>query len=58
VSLGAVAGGVLAARYGLTAPFWCSSVAMTLLTLACWPILSARAVAKARAHAATGGDPQ
>jgi MFS family permease len=58
LSLGAVAGGVLAARYGLTAPFWCSFVAMTLLTVACWPILSARAVAQARAQAATGGDPQ
>ena len=58
LSLGAVAGGVLAARYGLTAPFWCSFVAMTLLTLACWPILSARAVAQARAQAATDGDPQ
>jgi MFS family permease len=57
LSLGAVAGGVLAARYGLTAPFWCSFVAMTLLTLACWPILSARAVAQARAQAATDGDP-
>ena len=58
LSLGAVAGGVLAARYGLTAPFWCSFVAMTLLTLACWPILGARAVAQARAQAATDGDPQ
>jgi len=58
LSLGAIAGGVLAARYGLTAPFWCSFVAMTLLTLACWPILSARAVAQAREQAATGGDPQ
>jgi Na+/melibiose symporter-like transporter len=57
LSLGAVAGGVLAARYGLTAPFWCSFVAMTLLTLACWPILSARAVAQARAQAATENDP-
>jgi predicted MFS family arabinose efflux permease len=51
VSLGAVAGGVLAARYGLTAPFWCSFAAMSLLTLACWPILSSRAVANARAQA-------
>jgi MFS family permease len=56
LSLGAVAGGVLAARYGLTAPFWCSFVAMTLLTLACWPILSSRAVAQARAQAATEQD--
>jgi MFS family permease len=54
LSVGAVIGGVLAARYGLTAPFWCSFVAMTLLTLACWPILSARAVAQARAHRVAG----
>jgi Na+/melibiose symporter-like transporter len=55
VSLGAIAGGVLAARYGLTAPFWCSFVAMSLLTLACWPILSTRAVAQARAQASSDG---
>jgi MFS family permease len=54
-SLGAVAGGVLAARYGLTAPFWGSFVAMAVLTVACWPILSSRAVAQARAQAATEG---
>ena len=53
LALGAVAGGVLAARYGLTAPFWCSFAAMTVLTVACWPILSARAVARARAQAPT-----
>ncbi|HEV3495813.1 MAG TPA: MFS transporter, partial [Actinomycetes bacterium] len=55
LSLGAIAGGLLAARYGLTAPFWCSFVAMTVLTIACWPILSARAVAQARAQAAAEG---
>ncbi|HET9557689.1 MAG TPA: MFS transporter, partial [Actinomycetota bacterium] len=51
LSLGAVAGGVLAARYGLTAPFWCSFAAMTVLTVTCWPILSAQAIARARAQA-------
>jgi MFS family permease len=55
LSLGAVGGGLLAARYGLTAPFWCSFAAMSLLTLACWPVLSARTVAEARRHAATQG---
>ena len=55
LSLGAVAGGVLAARYGLTAPFWCSFAAMTVLTLACWPMLSTRAVAQARAQVTTEG---
>jgi hypothetical protein len=48
---------VLAARYSLTAPFWCSFAAMSLLTLACWPILSARAVAQARAQASTENEP-
>jgi predicted MFS family arabinose efflux permease len=51
LSLGAVAGGLLAARYGLTAPFWCSFTVMSLLTLACWPVLSTRAIAQARVQA-------
>src|SRR4029450_5772537 len=38
LSLGAVAGGVLAARYGLTAPVWGSFAAITVVTLALWPI--------------------
>jgi predicted MFS family arabinose efflux permease len=52
LSLGAVAGGLLAARYGLTAPFWCSFAAMSLLTVACWPVLTTRTVAEARQRAA------
>jgi MFS family permease len=56
LSLGAIFGGVLAARAGLTAPFWCSFAAMAALTLACWPLLSSRAVAQARARAATEAD--
>jgi MFS family permease len=51
LSLGAVVGGLVAARYGLTAPFWGSFAAMSLLTVACWPVLTARAVAEARAGA-------
>jgi MFS family permease len=53
LSLGAIFGGLLAARAGLTAPFWCSFAAMAALTLACWPLLSSRAVTQARAQAAT-----
>jgi hypothetical protein len=30
-------------------PFWCSFAAMSALTVACWPVLSARAIAQARA---------
>jgi len=52
LSIGAVVGGLLAARFGLTAPFWCSFAAMLLLTLTAWPILSTRAVATARGQAA------
>jgi predicted MFS family arabinose efflux permease len=48
LSLGAVAGGLLAARFGLTAPFWCSFAAMSALTVACWPVLTSRTVADAR----------
>jgi MFS family permease len=53
LSLGAVAGGLLARRFGLTAPFWCSFVTMTLLTLAAWPILSTGTVRAAREEAAS-----
>jgi len=53
LSLGAVAGGLLARRFGLTAPFWCSFVTMTLLTLAAWPILSTGTVRAAREQAAS-----
>jgi hypothetical protein len=38
---------LVAARAGLAAPFWCSFAAMAALTLACWPLLSSRAVAQA-----------
>jgi Na+/melibiose symporter-like transporter len=52
LSLGALVGGLLARRFGLTAPFWCSFVAMTLLILAAWPILSTGTVRVAREQAA------
>jgi predicted MFS family arabinose efflux permease len=52
-SLGALVGGLLARRFGLTAPFWCSFVAMALLTLVAWRVLSAGTVRAARQQAAT-----
>jgi MFS family permease len=52
MAVGALAGGVLARRFGLTAPFWCSFAAMALLCLAAWPILSAATVRAARQQAA------
>jgi predicted MFS family arabinose efflux permease len=48
MAVGALAGGVLARRFGLTAPFWCSFAAMALLWLAAWPILSPSTVRAAR----------
>jgi predicted MFS family arabinose efflux permease len=52
LSLGALVGGLLARRFGLTAPFWCSFVAMTLLVLAAWPVLSTGTVRAAREQSA------
>jgi MFS family permease len=52
-AVGALAGGLLARRFGLTAPFWCSFVAMALLCLAAWPILSTGTVRAAREQAAS-----
>jgi hypothetical protein len=46
-------GGLLARRFGLTAPFWCSFVAMALLVLAAWPILSTSTIRAAREQTAT-----
>jgi MFS family permease len=52
MAVGALAGGLLARRFGLTAPFWCSFAAMALLCLSAWPILSAATVRAARQRAA------
>ena len=52
-SLGALLGGLLARRFGLTAPFWCSFAAMALLALVAWRVLSAGTVRAAREQAAT-----
>jgi hypothetical protein len=46
-----VGGGLLARRFGLTAPFWCSFAAMTLLVLVAWPVLSSGTVRAARQQA-------
>jgi MFS family permease len=54
-SLGALLGGVLAGRFGLTAPFWCGFAAVTILALAAWPILSGGRVQAARERAAADG---
>jgi MFS family permease len=54
-SLGALLGGLLAGRFGLTAPFWCGFVAIALLAAVAWPVLSSGRVRAAREQAAAGG---
>jgi MFS family permease len=52
-SLGALLGGLVAGRFGLTAPFWCGFVVVAVLAVAAWPILSSGRVRAAREQAAT-----
>ena len=52
-SLGALLGGLLAGRFGLTAPFWCGFVTVAILAVAAWPTLSGGRVRAARERAAT-----
>jgi MFS family permease len=54
-SLGALLGGLLAGRLGLTAPFWTGFVAITLLATAAWPILTTSRVQAVREQAASDG---
>jgi MFS family permease len=49
-ALGALVGGVVAERLGLTAPFWAGFVVITLLAAAAWPVLSSSRVQAARDH--------
>lgn len=46
---GALLGGLLAARFGLTAPFWLGAVVGLFLLPFVWPVFSAATVAAARA---------
>jgi MFS family permease len=48
MSLGALLGGVLARGFGLTAPFWFSSLSVAILTVIVWRILDNRTVQFAR----------
>jgi MFS family permease len=54
-SLGALLGGLLAGRFGLTAPFWCGFVAVAVLAVVAWPTLSSGRVRAAREQAAADG---
>jgi predicted MFS family arabinose efflux permease len=48
---GALLGGLLAARFGLAAPFWLGAIVGVLLIPFAWPIFSAETVAAARREA-------
>lgn len=48
---GALLGGLLAARFGLTAPFWLGAIVGLLLLPFVWPVFSAATVAAARSAA-------
>jgi MFS family permease len=48
MSLGALLGGVLARGFGLTAPFWFSSLSVAILAVIVWRILDNRTVQLAR----------
>ena len=50
---GALLGGLLAARFGLAAPFWLGAATGALLIPLVWSTFSAAAVARARQDAAT-----
>jgi MFS family permease len=52
-SLGALLGGLVAGRFGLTAPFWCGFAVVAVLAVAAWPTLSSGRVRAAREQAAT-----
>ena len=52
---GALLGGLLAARFGLTAPFWLGAVAGALLLPFVWATFSEESVAAARGNADTSG---
>ena len=49
--IGAIAGGIIARNYGLTAPYLIASVAWLLLFLAIQPLVNNRTIAQARANA-------
>jgi MFS family permease len=54
-SLGALLGGLVARRFGLTAPFWSGFVAIALLAAVAWPTLNTGRVRAAREQAAADG---
>ncbi|SCL24531.1 Predicted arabinose efflux permease, MFS family [Micromonospora pallida] len=55
--VGALLGGVLVARFGLTAPYWVGFVVAALVTAATWRVFDRATVAEAYAGPASGDGP-
>jgi len=53
--VGAVLGGVIAARFGITAPYWAGSWSRRLVSAATWRVFNRAAVAEAYAEPAQHG---
>jgi MFS family permease len=53
--VGAVLGGVIAARFGITAPYWAGFVVAALVSAATWRVFNPAAVAEAHAEPALSG---
>ena len=53
--VGAVLGGVIAARFGITAPFWAGFVVAALVSAATWRVFNRVTVAQAYAESALSG---
>ncbi len=56
--VGAVLGGVIAARFGITAPYWAGFVVAALMSAATWRVFNRAAVAEAYAEPALSGTAQ
>jgi predicted MFS family arabinose efflux permease len=52
--LGAVLGGVVAARFGITAPYWAGFVIAVLVSATTWRVFNRAIVARAYAESAPG----
>ena len=53
--VGAVLGGVIAARFGITAPYWAGFVVAALVSAGTWRVFNRTAVAEAYAESALSG---
>jgi MFS family permease len=56
--VGAVLGGVIAARFGITAPYWAGFVVAVLVSASTWRVFNRAAVAEAYAEPALSGTAQ